>query len=154
MPFRPRRAGLLSATPCLALAFMACASPIDSAVFLPEPVAPRPADHPVRIYAGTLPSCPYQEVGIVVWEPTSSWHDLEDGVAAMRERARTMGGDAIAGFRFGEEASGFNTSTTARADSAGNVTTVATGSVSRSRFASGTVIRYTGPGCEGTAKPE
>lgn len=141
---RPR--GVLAAV-AFALVVAACGSGVDAVGFLPAPATPRPDDHPIRIFRGTLPPCAYEEVGLLVWERRSPWHGLEDAVEDMRRRARELGGDAIVGFQLGEQTNGFTTSTQVHADTAGNVHTTSTGSVNRTRFATGTVIRYLEAAC-------
>lgn len=132
-----RSAGLL-ALPLLAAT--ACASGVDSAVFVSAP--PVPAEEDVRIYRAQLPSCPFDELGLVTWRPVHSWAKLQSGVEKMRARAREMGGQAIIGFSMGERANG--TTTTIVSDSS----TVSVGSrMETETRVSGTVIRFRDADC-------
>lgn len=118
----------------------ACATGIDSAVFMPAPPLPETAD--VRIYRTQLPPCVYDEVGLITWRPTSGWQKLQGGVERMRERAREMGAHAIVGFAIGERTGG--TTTTITSDSA----SVTVGSsVDTQTLVSGTAIRFRDPAC-------
>jgi hypothetical protein len=118
-----------------------CASGIDSAVFMSAP--PLPSGEDVRIHRTTVPECPYDEVGVVTWEPRDGWQTLETGVRLMRERARQMGGHAIIGFSVGEVATGTSTTVT-RTDSA---SVTASSTVDRGKMAVGTVVRWRDGGC-------
>ena len=133
---------LRALAPLLILAIVAgaCARGLDSAVFMSAPPLPETTD--VRIYRTQLPPCPYDEVGIITWRPTSSWEKLQTGVERMRERAREMGAHAIVGFAIGERASG--TTTTVTSDSA-RVTVGST--VNTQTLVSGTAVRFTEGGC-------
>jgi hypothetical protein len=121
-----------------ALMLTACATGIDSAVFMVAPPIDRPED--VRIYQTQLPTCPYDEIGIVTWEPTSGWQKLQAGVDRMRQRAARMGGHAIIGFSIAERSSG--STTTINSDS----TAVTVGStVNTTTRVAGTVVRFRDP---------
>jgi hypothetical protein len=117
-----------------------CMSGVESAVFLPAPPSPR--EHLVRIYQTQAPSCPYEELGMVIWRPFLGVGRMQSGVNKMRDRVREMGGDAIVGFGIGERTNGFTTRTVADSTS---VTTSHT--VDRERMASGTVVRFTKEDC-------
>ena len=122
------------------VALAGCMSGIDSAVFLPAPRAP--SDHVVRIYQAQMPACPFEELGMVVWRPSTGFDRMQKGVNKMRERAREMGGDAIIGFGIGSRSNGYTTRTVRDSTS---VTT--TSSEDRETMASGTVVRFTRADC-------
>ena len=122
------------------LLLSACAPAVESATFESHP--PRPADAEVRIYRSQQPDCAFQEIGLLVWRPQSAWDSLDEGVAAMRQQARKMGGDAILDFRYSEPATGIDTG--APADSTRLETT---STRVHEPIATGTVIRYLGDGC-------
>src|SRR5688572_25039608 len=88
-----------------------CFASVESAVFLPAP--PAPQNHVVRIYQTQAPSCPYEEMGVVLWRPFLGVGSMQSGVNKMRERVREMGGDAIVGFGIGDRPNGFITRTVA-----------------------------------------
>lgn len=124
----------------LSLILTACASGIDSAVFLEAP--PRAVDATVAIYSTQTPSCSYDELGIVTWRPPGGQDRLQVGVERMRRRARQMGGDAILDFRIVER-DGANVSTVS-SDSTGVAVRSWTTTAVR---ASGTVVRFRDPTC-------
>jgi hypothetical protein len=118
-----------------------CMTGIDSAVFLPAP--PAPEQKVIRIYQTQLPTCRYEELGMITWKRPHGFMKLQKGVELMRERARRMGGDAIVAFQVGERENGITTTT--RVDSTSVVTS---SSLDRDRIAAGTVVRFTEPGCQ------
>ena len=124
----------------LVVVLAGCMTGIDSAVFLPAPPGAR--EKVIRIYQTQLPTCRYDELGMITWKRPHGFMKLQKGVELMRERAREMGGDAIVAFGMGERMNG--TTTTTRVDSA-SVTT--SSSLDREHIASGTVIRFTEAGC-------
>lgn len=129
-----------SALIALVLLTGACASGIDSAVFMNA--QPLPPDADVRIHRTTVPDCPYDELGLITWRPMHGFQKLQTGVDRMRDRAREMGGHAIIGFSIGERQNG--TTTTINSDS----TSVVIGSsVDTETTVSGTVVRYRDGGC-------
>jgi len=123
-----------------AVLLAACRS-VDSATFADRD--PRPADAEVRVFRSQQPACRFEEVGMVTWTPMTGLASLDDGVRAMRERAREMGGDAIIDFTYGVHSTG--TSTSVSGDSS---SVQATSSVVTEERASGTVVRYLEDGCE------
>lgn len=70
-----------------------CAPSVDSVMFLSPPPAPRSASHPIQLYQGTQPECPFQEVGTVMVKKDMS--TMERMTESLRRRAREMGGDAV-----------------------------------------------------------
>lgn len=123
----------------------ACAPSVQSATFFDA--APRRDAADVRVFQHQRPVCEYHELGIVAWQPRHALDELSDGVDAMRARAAQMGGDAIVDFEYHEQPSG--SSTQVAVDSS-DIRVRAR--IEREPQASGTVIRYTGPGCGPTAE--
>jgi hypothetical protein len=80
----------------------ACGPAISSAHFVRR--APRPPDHPILIYSSKLPTCPYEEIGIINGKQGDS--SLESTLNAVRKRAREMGGDAVVGLSQTQTVSG------------------------------------------------
>jgi hypothetical protein len=110
----------------------ACGVAVESAPFKSLP--PRPADHEIVLFSTKLPSCPYEEIGVVNATRRDSYTRYEALLDALKARAREMGGDAIVGL--GQQ----------QAVSGGTVigSTVSIGS---SDVLAGTVIRFTESGC-------
>ncbi len=124
IPMRTR----LFVLPLLALA--ACSPSVQSARFAAGDVAPRPADAPVRVYQQNRPTCAFTEVGWVSGSKRLPTQAPDAVLAAMRARAKQMGGDAIIGLVPGGGARGG--------------TEAASGS---EPLFSGTVVRFDDPGC-------
>ena len=116
----------------LATAVASCGPSIDSARFDGAP-RPQPRTAEVQIFSAKLPECPFEELGIVTGKRKVVWTSLDEVLDALRVRAREMGGDAIV--RLGA----------AEAVSAGMYPNGT--SVNTSPSLSGTVIRFTDPGC-------
>jgi hypothetical protein len=123
---RPRA---LIPIPLLLLA--ACGPAISSAFF--KQASPRPAGSVVQLYSTRLPSCPYEEIGVVKGR-RRAFASMQDVLSAMKERAREMGGDAIVGLGQGRTVTGATV-----------VNDVA--SLDVSDGLAGTVIRFTDPNC-------
>jgi hypothetical protein len=92
-----RRVAALSASALIAVAVLgpaaACAPSVHSARFVEAaPVAP---DHEIRLFSTRAPTCPYDEIGLVVVRPASGFTSLQSMLDHMKQRAREMGGDAI-----------------------------------------------------------
>ena len=110
---------------------LACGPAVSSAVFMD--VAPRTADHEIQLYSTKLPSCPYEEIG-VVRARERSFTSLQDVLAALQERAREMGGDAVVGVGQTESVSG-------------GAVLENTVSVDSQEGLAGTVVRFTDASC-------
>lgn len=108
-----------------------CGPAISSARFTQAP--PRPPDHEIRLYATKLPMCAYQEIGIVLGKERA-FTSLDDVIAAMRERALELGGDAIVGLGQTQNVAG------------GTIIDNTVSIESRDGLA-GTVIRFTDEAC-------
>jgi hypothetical protein len=79
-----------------ALVLSACVTAVSSAPFVSR--APNPADHEIRLYSTRLPTCPYEDIGLVHAKRRDlgvARTSLESAVDAVRRRAREMGGDAV-----------------------------------------------------------
>lgn len=124
-----KRSRMLFPTSLLLLA--ACGPAISSAFFKQAPA--RPANSQILLYSTKVPSCPYEEIGVVKGRRRTP-ASLQDVLAAMMQRAREMGGDAIVGLGQGRVVTG--------ATAVDNVA-----SVDVSDGLAGTVIRFTDPSC-------
>ena len=131
---------MITLVPLLSLVVLASCRSVDSATFASYPA--RPADADVRVFRTQQPACAFDEVGLVTWSPMTGFESLEDGLVAMKRRAREMGGDAIVGFSYGQRSTGV--STTISSDSTG---ATSTSSIDTEDIATGTVVRYREPGC-------
>jgi uncharacterized protein YbjQ (UPF0145 family) len=105
---------------------------VESTPFVVLP--PQPADHPVKTYWTQLPACPCEEIGIVSSEIRRKSTPIEEAIAALMQRAREMGGDAVVGLTEDERTSG------AKVRGSRVV-------VSSHRILSGTVVRFREPAC-------
>ena len=76
-----------------------CAPEVRSASFLTSPLPAAPSTAPVVIYQTQAPPCPVEELGTVTARGEFSTERL---IAAMRARAKNMGGDAIINYTFSE----------------------------------------------------
>ena len=110
-----------------AITVSACSPVVSSARFNPAP--PNPPDHSIRFYSTRLPTCAYEELGLVSAKKRLGWNSMEDLLAAAQQRAREMGGDAIVSLR-----------------EVPHLTGNAEG-VSTDESLSGTVVRFKDPGC-------
>jgi hypothetical protein len=113
-----------------AITVSACSPVVRSARFVLAP--PNPAGHQIRFYSTRLPTCAYEELGLVSakrrsWSPGNSMDDL---LTAAQLRAQEMGGDAIVSLREVPQVTGNGES------------------VSTHESLSGTVIRFKDPGCK------
>jgi hypothetical protein len=117
----------------LAAAAMAwgCAPSISATRF--GDFAARPADHEVRLYSTRLPACGYEEVGLISGKRRTPWTSGEEVLAAMRRRAREVGGDAIVGLGTVAHPGGVAPGESVSSDATGGL--------------SGVVIRFTDPDC-------
>ncbi|MEJ2218365.1 MAG: hypothetical protein P8099_17315 [Gemmatimonadota bacterium] len=117
--------------PASLLLLTACGPAISSAFF--EQAPPRPPDSQVQLYSTRLPSCPYEEIGLVRGRKRA-FSSMQAVLASLQRRAREMGGDAIVGLGQGRTVTGATV-----------VNDVA--SVDVSDGLAGTVIRFTDPDC-------
>ncbi|HEX7118409.1 MAG TPA: hypothetical protein VF212_06455 [Longimicrobiales bacterium] len=112
---------------------LACGPAVRSTPFGDFP--PRPAGEEIRLYSTKLPECPYEEIGLISATRKDPWTPMEEVLAALLERVRQMGGQAVVGL--------------------GEVQRVGSGTVvgqavslDRESALSGTVIRFTEPDCQ------
>jgi hypothetical protein len=73
----------------------ACGPAVRSAPF--KSVPPRPPEHEIVLFSTKLPTCAYEEIGIVTAKPRTGLDSLESVLEALKHRAREMGGDAVVG---------------------------------------------------------
>jgi hypothetical protein len=111
---------------------VACGPAVQSAPF--HSVPPRPADHQIVLFSTKLPTCPYEEVGLVTGHRRHGFNSYESVLEAMKDRAREMGGDAIVALSQQQTVNG------------GTVVGKAV-SINTSEGLSGTVIRFTESSC-------
>jgi hypothetical protein len=71
----------------------ACGATTQSAQFVKA--TPLPADRPMKYFSTKLPSCDYEELGIVQGEPQTGFTKMQVVLDEMTAEARRMGGDAI-----------------------------------------------------------
>lgn len=115
-----------------ALGVFGCGPAVRSTPFNTFPE--RPPEHPVQIYSTRMPSCDYEEVGLVSARQRYRWFtSMSEVLEALKQRARAMGGDAVVGVAERSEVSG-----------SGGEEGV---TVSSSPVLSGTVVRFTETGC-------
>ena len=139
------------------LACVACMPPVETMRLTAAPLDPRPAGHPVRLYASAPPRCPVEEVGLVQVHAVDFmrfglWSDRMGDL--LRGRARRLGGDAVVGLAETVEDLGLTTTQTATGSAARDsskassslelTTTVAP---NRARRLQGTVVRFTQADC-------
>lgn len=123
----PRRSHLL----LLLLAIVGgCGASTRATPFVPGKHAPRPADAPVRMFSTRIPACEYEELGLLRAEARTGLTPWQRVVDAFLARAREMGGDGVI-VKQGRE-----------------LRSASEGEVVADDVLSGTVIRFTGPGCE------
>jgi hypothetical protein len=109
-----------------------CSPAVRSTAFIALP--PQPPSHPIRIFQSTQPECPFEEVGLVSSRQRNKLISMDEVLAALREKAREMGGDAVIGLSEANESQG------ARRTGQAVV-------VDRDPVLSGTVIRFTDRQC-------
>lgn len=110
----------------------ACGPSIDSARFTGAP-APQTRTAEVQVFSAKLPECEFEELGIVTGKRRMVWTSLDEVLAALRVRAREMGGDAIVRLGAAESVQAGVYEGGANVNTAPSLT--------------GTVIRFTDPGC-------
>lgn len=114
----------------LAIAMLAACSPaVRVTTFRSELPPPRPTDHAISIYYSKLPSCDFNEIGLLSASPRSRFTSMAEVQARMVAEARKMGGDALVNVSDGSEVSG-----------GGEY-------ISSERVIKGTVVRFTDPSC-------
>lgn len=114
-----------------AIPLAACGARVSSASFIEA--APKPPEHEIRLYSTKLPTCPYEEVGLVRSQ-RGEFGSLDGALEALMRRARQMGGDAVVGLGQGVSVAG--------GTAIGDISTV-----SSQEVLAGTVIRFTDAGC-------
>ena len=92
---------MLKITSCLAVVVAASAACAPSVGVTPlgGTFEPRPDLAEVAVYTTQVPECPYREIAIVTAYKAELRPDkgLNDVLAALKKRARTLGGDALVG---------------------------------------------------------
>lgn len=81
--------------PCL-VALTACGSKVSSGRFTEQPLAP--TSGPVMLFSTKLPTCAYDEIGIVHVKRRDGFSSMQSVIDAARKRARELGGHAIVKF--------------------------------------------------------
>jgi hypothetical protein len=91
--------GAASLLMCAAGIVTACA-PTVQVTELTGAFEPRRSVEDVAVFTTLTPDCPYREIAIVnAFEANSPFSDLDDVLAAMKEKARGVGADAVVGVR-------------------------------------------------------
>ncbi len=108
-----------------------CAPTVTATSLLPAP--PQPADHEILLFSAKVPSCPFDELGLVSVE--EGYGGSSDGklLVALQRQARRMGGDAVVKLTHGRLSS--------------DVTVAGSSFNTTSTLLSGTVIRFTDASC-------
>jgi len=117
---------------CPVLLVAACGPAVRSAPF--KTVPPRPTDHQIVLFSTKLPTCPYEELGLITAQRRHGFNSYESVLEAMKVRAREMGGDAVVALNQQQTVNG------------GTVVGKAV-SINTDQAVSGTVIRFTESGC-------
>jgi hypothetical protein len=123
---------IIAIAACPAL-LVACGPAVRSAPFKSVPA--RPPDHEIMLFSTKLPSCPYDEIGLVTAKPEYRWNSHEDVLEALKQRARKMGGDAVVGLSQQQTVNG-------------GTVWGSTVNINSSDALTGTVIRFTEEGCK------
>ncbi len=95
---------------------------------------PQPADHEILLFAAKLPTCAYDELGLVSVEPSYGGASEQKLLDALKRHARVMGGDAVVRLTHGRNASDTVIGSTVQFGDSWTVL-------------SGTVIRFSDPDC-------
>lgn len=111
----------------LVLGATACSPAVSSGKFSSQPFPPSTGE--IALYSTKVPTCAYDEIGLVHVKRRHGFTDLQDLIDAMRERAREMGGNAIVGVGLAARVEG------------------SSDSINLDRDVSGTVIRFQQPDC-------
>lgn len=81
--------------PCI-VALTACGSTVLSARFTEQPLAP--TSGPVTLFSSKLPTCSYEEIGILQVSRKDGFSSMQSMIDAARKRVRELGGHAIVTF--------------------------------------------------------
>jgi len=111
----------------LVLGAAACSPAVSSGKFSSQPFPPTSGE--ITLYSTKVPTCAYDEIGLVHVKRRHGFTDLQDLIDAMRERAREMGGNAIVGVGLAARVEG------------------SSDTINLDRDVSGTVIRFQQPDC-------
>jgi hypothetical protein len=117
---------------CPVLLVAACGPAVRSAPF--KTVPPRPTDHQIVLFSTKLPTCPYEEIGLITAQRRHGFNSYESVLEAMKSRAREMGGDAVVALDQQQTVNGGTV--------IGKTVNINTGEA-----LTGTVIRFTDSGC-------
>lgn len=116
--------------PFAVLALAACAPSISVTRLASTPSVARAPDSPIPFYQSVRPRCAYDELALVVVRPRAFWTSPDELVNRLRERARSLGGDAVIAVKSVRTVEG------ASLDGAGSV------ELDHRPTLSGTVVRY------------
>ena len=83
---------------CLAL--FGCATTTHVVRSSPTTYESKPGSSPVQLYSAQLPSCPFEEIGLVKARREYNIVPNAAVVDALRDKARELGGDALVGVSF------------------------------------------------------
>jgi hypothetical protein len=86
--------------PLAGLALLGCATTTHVVRLSPTTYESKSAGSPVQLYSAKLPSCPFEEIGIVRARKEIDVVSDDALVDALREKARELGGDALVRISF------------------------------------------------------
>ena len=115
----------------LTVVLTACGPAVSSGRFGEMPLPPTTGD--VQLFSSKMPSCAYDEVGLVHVRRRHGFTDLQQLVDAMKERARVMGGHAVVGVALAPKVEG--------------TISIEGADVSTDEGLRGTVVRFKDPSC-------
>jgi hypothetical protein len=131
--------------PAFVLVLTACGPATRTTILKDKLPAPKPADAPIRVYTEQQrPACPFEELAVVAASDRAKPAITEDDLLeSLREQARKVGGDAIAGLSSEDRLR--RVSGHPEATYSGLVPTATT---KVTHTVSGTVVRFTDPKCD------
>jgi len=82
---------LVAALPVL----VGCSTSTMVVMLVPRKYEVRPKDYPIQLFSAQLPTCPFEELGLVTAKPENVLRSNDVVAEALREKAREMGGDGV-----------------------------------------------------------
>jgi len=111
------------------LVMISCAPAIRTTVF--QSYSPKPHDYPIKIYRHKMPTCEFEELGLVNSMQRNRFISMDEVMNSLLSEARRIGGDAIIGL-----------------NETNLIHKVTKYGVKRYPVLSGTVIRFTNEECK------
>jgi hypothetical protein len=114
----------------------ACGPVVKVSQMTPQSYPPKPDDAPITVFVTKTPACPYDEIGMVSASQGAFSGDETTFIAAMKVKARALGGDALILGQLGTTTEGY--------------IQVAPGIVgaAQGKTQTGIVIRFKDPACK------